>query len=54
MTSSSILLDPIVVGDEHYRIAEQVRETIAHYQELQDIIALLGIEELSAPRSPAS
>lgn len=48
LSSSSILLDPIVVGEEHYRIAEQVRETIAHYKELQDIIALLGIEELSA------
>ena len=47
LTSSSILLNPIVVGDEHYRIAEQVRETIAHYKELQDIISLLGIEELS-------
>jgi F-type H+-transporting ATPase subunit beta len=47
LTSSSIMLDPIVVGDEHYRIAEQVRETIAHYKELQDIISLLGIEELS-------
>jgi F-type H+/Na+-transporting ATPase subunit beta len=47
LTSSSILLDPIVVGDEHYRIAEQVRETIAHYRELQDVISLLGIEELS-------
>jgi F-type H+-transporting ATPase subunit beta len=47
LRSSSILLDPIVVGEEHYRIAEQVRETIAHYMELQDIISLLGIEELS-------
>ena len=47
-SSSSILLDPSVVGQEHYRIAEQVRETIAHYKELQDIISLLGIEELSA------
>jgi F-type H+-transporting ATPase subunit beta len=46
--SSSVLLDPLVVGDDHYRIAERVRETIAHYRELQDIIALLGIEELSA------
>ncbi|MGN6377128.1 MAG: F0F1 ATP synthase subunit beta [Sphingomonas sp.] len=44
--SSSILLDPLVVGDEHYRLAQQSRETIAHYRELQDIIALLGIEEL--------
>jgi F-type H+-transporting ATPase subunit beta len=46
--SSSILLDPTVVGEEHYRIAEQVMEIIAHYRELQDIISLLGIEELSA------
>jgi F-type H+/Na+-transporting ATPase subunit beta len=48
LQSSSILLDPLVVGTEHYQIAEQVRETIAHYKELQDIINLLGIEELSA------
>jgi F-type H+-transporting ATPase subunit beta len=47
LSSSSILLDPVIVGDEHYRIAEQVRETIAHYKELQEIISLLGIEELS-------
>ncbi len=48
LSSSSILLDPTVVGVEHYRIAEEVREAIAHYKELQDIISLLGIEELSA------
>jgi F-type H+-transporting ATPase subunit beta len=48
LSSSSILLDPNVVGEEHYRLAEQVRETIAHYKDLQDIISLLGIEELSA------
>jgi F-type H+-transporting ATPase subunit beta len=48
LSSSSILLDPTIVGEEHYRIAEQVRETIAHYKELQDIISLLGVEELSA------
>jgi F-type H+-transporting ATPase subunit beta len=48
LSSSSILLDPTVVGEEHYRIAEQVRETIADYKELQDIISLLGIDELSA------
>jgi F-type H+/Na+-transporting ATPase subunit beta len=47
LRSSSILLDPSVVGEEHYSIAEEVREAIAHYKELQDIIALLGIEELS-------
>ncbi len=48
LASTSILLDPLVVGDEHYAIAEKVRETLAHYKELQDIIALLGIDELSA------
>jgi F-type H+/Na+-transporting ATPase subunit beta len=48
LSSSSILLDPTVVGTQHYNVAEQVRETIAHYRELQDIISLLGIEELSA------
>jgi F-type H+/Na+-transporting ATPase subunit beta len=48
LLSSSVLLDPLVVGDDHYRVAEQVRETIAHYRELQDIINLLGMEELSA------
>lgn len=47
LSSSSVLLDASIVGVEHYRIAEQVRETIAHYKELQDIISLLGIEELS-------
>jgi F-type H+/Na+-transporting ATPase subunit beta len=48
LSSSSILLDPTIVGEDHYRIAEEVREAIAHYKELQDIISLLGIEELSA------
>jgi len=48
LSSSSILLDPTVVGEDHYRIAEEVREAIAHYKDLQDIISLLGIEELSA------
>jgi len=48
LSSTSVLLDPTVVGEDHYRIAKEVREAIAHYKELQDIIALLGIEELSA------
>jgi F-type H+-transporting ATPase subunit beta len=48
LLSSSVLLDPLVVGEEHYRLAEEVRESIAHYKELQDIIALLGVAELSA------
>ncbi len=46
LASSSVLLDPRVVGPEHYRIAEDVRRTIEHYRELREIIALLGIEEL--------
>ncbi|ORE96168.1 F0F1 ATP synthase subunit beta [Stappia sp. 22II-S9-Z10] len=45
--SSSVLLDPTVVGREHYEVAEAVRATIAQYRELQDIISLLGVEELS-------
>ena len=48
LASTSTLLDPRAVGDAHYRIALDVRKTIAHYRELQEIIALLGIEELSA------
>ncbi|MGB8276868.1 MAG: F0F1 ATP synthase subunit beta [Methylovirgula sp.] len=48
LQSSSILLDPTIVGVEHYQLAERVRETIARYKDLQDIISLLGIEELRA------
>ncbi|WOJ91496.1 F0F1 ATP synthase subunit beta [Methylocapsa polymorpha] len=48
LASTSSLLDPRLVGEAHYRIAQEVRKTIAHYRELQEIIALLGIEELSA------
>jgi F-type H+-transporting ATPase subunit beta len=47
LRSSSVLLEPNVVGEDHYRLAEDVRATIARYRELQDIIALLGIDELS-------
>ena len=46
LASSSILLDPIVVGAEHYTVAEQTREALARLKDLQDIIALLGVEEL--------
>jgi len=46
LASSSVLLDPLVVGPEHYAIAERVRETLAHWRELRDVIALLGVEEL--------
>jgi F-type H+-transporting ATPase subunit beta len=48
LASTSILLDPLVVGSEHYALAERAREAIAHYRELQDVIALLGVEELGA------
>ena len=48
LASSSVLLDPLVVGRDHYAIAEQVRETLAHWRELRDVIALLGMEELGA------
>jgi F-type H+-transporting ATPase subunit beta len=48
LNSSSILLDPRVVGEEHYAVAEEVRRTIARYRELQEIISLLGVDELSA------
>jgi F-type H+-transporting ATPase subunit beta len=48
LASTSVLLDPKVVGEEHYGIAEEVRHLIEHYRELQEIISLLGMEELSA------
>ncbi|MDP4034368.1 MAG: F0F1 ATP synthase subunit beta [Pseudorhodobacter sp.] len=48
LSSSSILLDPLVVGTEHYQIAEEVRQALARFRELTDIISLLGIEELGA------
>ena len=40
-------LDPRVVGDEHYAVARQVQQILQRYQDLQDIIAILGIDELS-------
>lgn len=47
LASSSNLLDPAAVGIAHVRTADQVRKTLAQYRELQDIIAMLGLEELS-------
>jgi F-type H+-transporting ATPase subunit beta len=44
--SSSMLLDPLVVGDAHYQTAEAVRQALARFRELTDIISLLGVEEL--------
>ncbi|CAJ3314868.1 ATP synthase F0F1 subunit beta [Burkholderia pseudomallei] len=48
VASSSILLDPLVVGEAHVEVAIEVRRVIEHYRELQDVIALLGIDELGA------
>jgi len=47
LASTSIILDPRVVGEDHYETAEEVRRLIEHYRELQEIISLLGMEELS-------
>ncbi len=47
LTSSSRLLDPNIVGQEHYTIASEVKRTLQRYKDLQDIIAILGIDELS-------
>jgi len=48
LASSSTLLDPAVVGEDHYQIAEETREVLARFRDLQDIISLLGTEELGA------
>ncbi|MBV9288287.1 MAG: F0F1 ATP synthase subunit beta, partial [Hyphomicrobiales bacterium] len=48
IASSSILLDPLVVGEEHVAVATEARRAIEHYRELQDVIALLGMDELGA------
>jgi F-type H+-transporting ATPase subunit beta len=47
LSSSSTILDPAVVGDEHYAVAQEVKNVLQRYKELQDIIAILGIDELS-------
>jgi F-type H+-transporting ATPase subunit beta len=47
LASSSRILDPLIVGAEHYRVARGVQETLQRYKDLQDIIAILGVEELS-------
>lgn len=47
LESSSRILDPRVVGDKHYQVAQAVKAVLQKYQSLQDIIAILGIEELS-------
>ena len=45
--SSSRMLDPLVIGEDHYQVAREVQEILQRYKELQDIIAILGMEELS-------
>src|SRR5436853_6748081 len=47
LDSTSTILKPEIVGEEHYAVANEVKETLQRYKELQDIIAILGIEELS-------
>ena len=47
LASSSSALDPSIVGEEHYRVAIAVQETLQEYSDLQDIIAILGMDELS-------
>ncbi|HDP98170.1 MAG TPA: F0F1 ATP synthase subunit beta [bacterium] len=47
LESTSVLLDPKVIGEEHYRVARSVKEILQKYKDLQDIINILGMEELS-------
>jgi F-type H+-transporting ATPase subunit beta len=47
LDSSSTVLDPQIVGEEHYQVAREVQRILQRYKDLQDIIAILGMEELS-------
>jgi F-type H+-transporting ATPase subunit beta len=47
LQSHSRMLSPHIVGEKHYQIAQKIRKTLAEYEELKDIIAMLGLEELS-------
>jgi len=47
LDSTSRILNPMIVGEEHYNVARRVQETLQRYKELQDIIAILGMDELS-------
>lgn len=47
LASNSKVLDPLIIGEEHYNVARKVLEILQKYQELQDIIAILGMDELS-------
>ncbi|MGA3028441.1 MAG: F0F1 ATP synthase subunit beta [Bryobacteraceae bacterium] len=46
LASTSRILDPRIIGDEHYNVAQQVKQVLQRYKELQDIIAILGMDEL--------
>ena len=48
IASASVLLDPLILGEEHVAVATEVRQAIEHYRELQDVISLLGMAELGA------
>ena len=47
LDSTSTMLQPSIIGEDHYSVAQEVKETLQRYKELQDIIAILGIDELS-------
>ena len=47
LASTSRILDPKIIGDEHYAVARSVKEVLQRYKDLQDIIAILGLDELS-------
>jgi F-type H+-transporting ATPase subunit beta len=47
LTSTSRILDPLVVGEEHYQVARGIQQVLQRYKDLQDVIAILGMEELS-------
>src|SRR5213596_2945805 len=47
LASTSRILDPRIIGQEHYQVARQVKQILQRYKDLQDIIAILGIDELS-------
>ncbi len=47
LASTSRILDPLIVGEEHYRTAREVQQVLQRYKDLQDIIAILGVDELS-------
>jgi F-type H+-transporting ATPase subunit beta len=47
LDSTSTMLQPNIIGEDHYAVAQDVKETLQRYKELQDIIAILGIDELS-------